>query len=79
MEEEYVVKLKNVSIYHADDPFGSCSPSKLIKRGELVLSDVNLKVAAGEFVYLLGRVGSGKSTLLKTLYAEMPLLAGQGS
>ena len=78
MEEEYVVKLKNVSIYHADDPFGSCSPSKLIKRGELVLSDVNLKVAAGEFVYLLGRVGSGKSTLLKTLYAEMPLLAGQG-
>ena len=78
MEEEYVVKLKNVSIYHADDPFGSCSPSKLLKRGELVLSDVNLKVAAGEFVYLLGRVGSGKSTLLKTLYAEMPLLAGQG-
>lgn len=78
MEEEYVVKLKNVSIYHADDPFGSCSPSKLIKRGELVLSDVNLKVTAGEFVYLLGRVGSGKSTLLKTLYAEMPLLAGQG-
>ena len=78
MEEEYVVKLKNVSIYHADDSFGSCSPSKLIKRGELVLSDVNLKVAAGEFVYLLGRVGSGKSTLLKTLYAEMPLLAGQG-
>lgn len=44
----------------------------------MVLSDVNLKVAAGEFVYLLGRVGSGKSTLLKTLYAEMPLLAGQG-
>ncbi len=78
MEEEYVVKLKNVSIYHADDPCGSCSPSKLIKRGELVLSDVNLRVAAGEFVYLLGRVGSGKSTLLKTLYAEMPLLAGQG-
>ena len=38
----------------------------------------SLKVAAGEFVYLLGRVGSGKSTLLKTLYAEMPLLAGQG-
>lgn len=78
MEEEYVVRLRNVSIYHADDLFGTRSPSKLLKRGELVLSDVNLKVAAGEFVYLLGRVGSGKSTLLKTLYAEMPLLAGEG-
>lgn len=78
MEQEYVVRLRNVSIYHADDPFGTRSPSKLLKRGELVLSDVNLKVAAGEFVYLLGRVGSGKSTLLKTLYAEMPLLAGEG-
>ena len=78
MKEEYVVKLKNVSIYHADDPFGSCSPSKLLKRGELVLSNVDLQVSPGEFVYLLGRVGSGKSTLIKTLYAEMPLLAGEG-
>ena len=79
MEQEYVVKLENVSVYHADDPFGNTSPAKLLKQGELVLSDVNLQVAAGEFVYLLGRVGSGKSTLLKTLYAEMPLLAGKGS
>ena len=79
MTEEYVVKLENVSVYHADDPFGNTSPSKLLKQGELVLSEVNLKVAPGEFVYLLGRVGSGKSTLLKTLYAEMPLLAGKGS
>ena len=78
MEEEYVVRLRNVSIYYADDPFGNRSRAKLLKRGELVLSDVNLKVAAGEFVYLLGRVGSGKSTLIKTLYAEMPLLAGEG-
>ena len=78
MEQEYVVKLENVAVYHADDPFGNTSPAKLLKRGELVLSEVNLRVAPGEFVYLLGRVGSGKSTLLKTLYAEMPLLAGKG-
>ena len=44
----------------------------------MVLSDVNLCVAPGEFVYLLGRVGSGKSTLLKTLYAEVQLLTGEG-
>ncbi len=78
MEPEYVVKLKNVAIYHADDSFGRWSASKLIKRGELVLSGVELQVAAGDFVYLLGRVGSGKSTLLKTLYAELPLLSGEG-
>lgn len=78
MEEKYVVKLSNAAIYHADDPFGSHSASRLIARGEMVLSDINLEVAPGEFVYLIGRVGSGKSTLLKTLYAEVQLLTGEG-
>ena len=68
MSEKYVVRLKNAAIYHADNPFGSTSAEKLMRRGEMVLSDVNLCVAPGEFVYLIGRVGSGKSTLLKTLY-----------
>ncbi|MDR2885984.1 MAG: ATP-binding cassette domain-containing protein [Rikenellaceae bacterium] len=45
---------------------------------ELVLSDVNIAVAPGEMVYLIGKVGSGKSTLLKTLYGEVPLYEGQG-
>jgi len=44
----------------------------------MVLSEVNLSVAPGEFVYLIGRVGIGKSSLLKTLYAEMQLLTGKG-
>lgn len=78
MEEKYVLSLRDAAIYHAEDPFGSCSVKKLLQRGEMVLSEVNLKVSAGEFVYLLGRVGSGKSTLLKTLYAEVPLLVGEG-
>jgi predicted ATPase involved in cell division len=78
MSKKYVIRLKNVAIYHADNPFGSTSEKKLLKQGEMVLSDVNLCVAPGEFVYLLGRVGSGKSTLLKTLYAEVQLLAGEG-
>lgn len=78
MEEKYVVKLKDVAIYHADDPFGSRSEQQLIQQGEMVLSEVNLEVEPGEFVYLIGRVGSGKSSLLKTLYAEMQLISGEG-
>lgn len=78
MDRKYVVRLRDVSIYNADDPFGSRSPEDLMRHGELVLSDVNLNVEPGEFVYLIGRVGSGKSSLLKTLYAEMQLVAGEG-
>ena len=44
----------------------------------LVLTDVNLKVGRGEFLYLVGRVGSGKSSLIKTINAQLPLKAGNG-
>ena len=47
--------------------------------GKLILSEVNLSLNSGEFVYLIGKVGSGKSSLLKTLYAELPLVAGKGT
>ena len=47
MSEKYVVRLKNAAIYHADNPFGSTSAEKLMRRGEMVLSDVNLCVAPG--------------------------------
>ena len=68
-----VVELKGVSIYHTDGD--AVRPNK---EDELVLSDVNLRVEAGEMVYFIGRVGSGKSTFLKTLYAEVQLLQGEG-
>ncbi len=75
MENKPVIRLKQVSIYHADD----CrSVRKMLREGEMVLSEIDLEVCSGEFVYLLGRVGSGKSSLLKTLYAEVPLLTGEG-
>ncbi len=69
--------MRNVSIYNADDTYGKLSIKETIRRGELVLGDVNLDVYPGDFVYLIGRVGSGKSSLLKTLYAELPLMVGE--
>ena len=68
-----VIEIIDASIYHTD------GESRKIKADdELVLSDVNLTVREGEMVYFIGRVGSGKSSLLKTLYAEIPLLEGEG-
>jgi cell division transport system ATP-binding protein len=42
-----------------------------------VLSDVNLEVQPGEFIYIIGKVGSGKTSLLKTIYAELPIALGE--
>ena len=78
MGEQNVIRLRGVTIYHTEDPFGSRSEKKLLQQGELILSDLNFDINAGEFVYLIGRVGSGKSSLLKTLYAELQLIEGEG-
>ena len=42
-----------------------------------MLSDVNLELRKGEFVYLIGKVGSGKTSLLKTLYGELDVIDGE--
>lgn len=44
-----------------------------------VLSDVNLEVRSGEFIYIIGKVGSGKTSFLKTIYAELPINEGEAS
>lgn len=78
MNRKLVVRLRHAAICHVDDASGHKSAKRLLRESEMVLSEVDLEVAAGEFVYLIGRVGCGKSTLLKTLYAEVPLLTGEG-
>ncbi|MCT4637400.1 MAG: ATP-binding cassette domain-containing protein [Bacteroidales bacterium] len=52
--------------------------AKIFQNDHLVVSDVNLNVNTGEFIYLIGRVGSGKTSLIKTLNAELSLQEGSG-
>lgn len=49
----------------------------VVNDGNLILSNVDVTIHKGEFVYLLGKVGSGKSSIIKTLIAELPLKKGK--
>lgn len=44
----------------------------IFQKNVLVLSQVNVQIFKGEFVYLTGKTGTGKSSLLKILYADIP-------
>jgi cell division transport system ATP-binding protein len=61
---ETVLSLQNVTIY---------------QENKAILSDVNLKVNHGEFIYIIGKTGSGKSSFMKTLYGDLPLKEGEGT
>ncbi len=52
--------------------------ASIFQRENLILSNVNLHIEKGEFNYIIGKTGSGKSSLMKTLYADLPLINGEG-
>jgi cell division transport system ATP-binding protein len=54
MAENIVINLQEVDVF---------------QQKHLVLSNVNLNIAKGEFVFLIGQTGSGKSSLLKIIGA----------
>ena len=58
-----VLSLKNVTIAQGE---------------KVILSNVNLEVNHGEFIYIIGKTGSGKSSFMKALYADLPLAEGEG-
>ncbi|MCF7560419.1 ATP-binding cassette domain-containing protein [Sabulilitoribacter multivorans] len=58
-----ILQLKDAAIYQGDS---------------LVLSNVNVEVNKGDFVYLIGKTGTGKSSFMKTLYGDLPLVEGEG-
>ena len=78
MDKKIVVKLQGAGIYHTEDPNITLTPRTREKAGEKILENLDIEVAAGEVIYLIGRVGSGKSSFLKTLYGELPLVEGMG-
>ncbi|MCB0396227.1 MAG: ATP-binding cassette domain-containing protein [Flavobacteriales bacterium] len=59
------------------DTIISIKEGLVYQHNHLVLSNVNLTVEKGEFVYLIGKTGSGKSSLLRTLYCDLPLEEGE--
>jgi cell division transport system ATP-binding protein len=58
-----VIKLEGIDVY---------------QQNHLVLSNVNLQVNPGEFVFLIGQTGSGKSSLLKIIYGDLHISNGNG-
>lgn len=51
----------------------------IYQEGNKILSNVNLSVNPGEFLYIIGKTGTGKSSFMKTLYADLPLTDGEGT
>ncbi len=51
--------------------------SKRYKNGVMALSDINITIDKGEFVFLVGPSGAGKSTLVKMLLKEVDPTQGK--
>ena len=52
--------------------------ASIFQRENLVLSEVNVSVKKGDFIYLIGKTGTGKSSFMRTLYGDLPLQKGEG-
>ena len=49
---------------------------KAYDKGIHTISDINLKIEDGEFVFIVGSSGSGKTTLIKLLLKEIEATSG---
>ena len=60
------------------DPILRLTDASIYQGKNLILSNVNVEINKGEFVYLIGKTGTGKSSFMKTLYGDLPLTEGEG-
>jgi cell division transport system ATP-binding protein len=74
---EYLSLSINYSIL-MQEPILFLKDASIFQQDSLVLSDVNIEINKGEFIYLIGKTGSGKSSLMKTLYGDLSLQKGTG-
>ncbi|MFT5890764.1 MAG: cell division transport system ATP-binding protein, partial [Dokdonia sp.] len=63
---------------YMSDPVLHLSNAAIYQRENMILSDVQITINKGDFVYLIGKTGSGKSSFMKTLYGDLPLTEGEG-
>ncbi len=64
MQNEPIIILSNLSVF---------------QKNKLVLTNVNLKISKGEFIYMIGKTGSGKSSLMQIIYADLPVETGEAT
>jgi len=64
MQDELIIVLSNLSVF---------------QKNKLVLTNVNLEISKGEFIYMIGKTGSGKSSLMQILYADLPVEDGDAT
>ena len=83
-------RMQRIAPAHVDSPFefSFAAPEKLPRpllaledqsagyEGRALLTRINLTIAPGDRIALLGRNGAGKSTLMKLLAGELPPLSG---
>ena len=62
MQAQPIIQLSNLSVF---------------QKNKLVLTNVNLDISQGEFIYMIGKTGSGKSSLMQVLYADLPVETGE--
>ena len=62
-----------------DENILSYSHVNIYQDKDLVLSDVNIEMKQGEFIYLIGKTGTGKSSFIKTIYGEVPVKEGEAT
>lgn len=74
----YLVLLRNKFIKMSDSVL-SLKNVTISQSNKVILSQINLEVKQGEFLYIIGKTGTGKSSFMKTLYGDLPLKEGEGN